>query len=286
MDAGRLFDENLALIERVIARVSNRAGLIGADREDFASDVCVALLSDDGRILRDWEQRASLATYLIVIVQRLLADARRQTSGKWKPSAEARRLGDAAVTLEHLLRRQGRSVDEALPAVQAIDPSITREEASAIADRLPQRAPRPRIVPLDPELDLPSARDLADGGAVATEARRLMERTSEIVRRRLEAMPIEDQMIVRLRFASGMTIADISRILRLPQRPLYRRIEAIVTQLRRVLRNAAIDPGAIEELIGSPHGEMDFEFWKNATAVPAQGEGTEGQPDAAEQSHD
>ena len=37
-------------------------------------------------------------------------------------------------------------------------------------------------------------------------------------------------MLIRFRFGSSMSIADISRILRLPQRPLYRRLEALLAR--------------------------------------------------------
>jgi hypothetical protein len=44
-----------------------------------------------------------------------------------------RRLGDAAVVLEGLLRRDGRSLEEALPLAQRIDPSLTRVAATTLA---------------------------------------------------------------------------------------------------------------------------------------------------------
>ena len=284
MDPRQLFDENLALIDRIAGRVCAKAGLKGADAEDFASDVRVALLDDDCAILREWEQRASLATYLIVIVQRLYADARRQLVGKWRPSAEARRSGEAAVTLERLVHRNGRTLDEALPTARAIDPSLTRDEARALMERLPERVPRPRLVELDPELDVASHIGLADARATESESRRLSERTAAVIRETLRAMPLEDRMIVRFRFGSGMTIADVARMLGAPQRPLYRRIESILEKLRRALRAAAIDPRAIEELIGSPVNAMDFGFWKTTDASPANVMNTKATPDTGEQS--
>jgi DNA-directed RNA polymerase specialized sigma24 family protein len=67
-------------------------------------------------------------------------------------------------------------------------------------------------------------------------------------------------MIVRLRFVSGMSVADISRMMRLPQRPLYRRIESALEQLRRALTKAGVDARTAAELIGSSSAEMDFGF--------------------------
>jgi hypothetical protein len=52
-----------------------------------------------------------------------------------------------------------------------------------------------------------------------------------------------------------MSIADISRMMRLPQRPLYRRIEKVLMTLRRALVDAGIDATAIPGLVSH---EMNF----------------------------
>ena len=64
-------------------------------------------------------------------------------------------------------------------------------------------------------------------------------------------------MILRFRFGSGMSIADISRVLRLPQRPLYRRLESLIERLRAALQGAGLDSRDVTALIGEAH-EMDF----------------------------
>jgi len=89
------------------------------------------------------------------------------------------------------------------------------------------------------------------------------------MRETLAAMTLEDRMIVRLRFVKGMKIADVARIMDLPQRPLYRRIEAILDRFRQAIRAAAIDPRDVEALIGTPENAMDFGLWKNMDAIPA-----------------
>ena len=267
MDARALFEANLSLIDRIAFRVAAKGGLAGADIEDFVADVRVELLEDDFAILRQWEERASLGTFLTIVAQRLLADWRRKTAGRWRPSAEARRLGDAAVLLERLVRRQGRSLEEALPALRAVDPALSVEAARELVDRLPDRAPPPRLVALETEMEVESRRDRADARAAEHEAQWLSRKTSRVVQDAIAALPLEDRMIVRMHYASGLTIASISRMLRLPQRPLYRRIEAILAHLRAALRQAGVDAGAVEELIGSPVSLMTF--WKNDDARPA-----------------
>jgi hypothetical protein len=149
MHPRELFETSLDLIERTVERVCRRAQLFGPDAEDFGSSVKIALMENDYAILRTWEQRSSLSTFLAVIVQRMLADETIRTVGRWHPSAEATRMGEAAVLAERLIRRHGRSLDEALPVIATLDPSMCRARLSEIVSRLPERMHRPRAVELD-----------------------------------------------------------------------------------------------------------------------------------------
>ncbi len=98
MNAAALFESSLALIERVTATVCRRGRLLGADAEDFASSVKIALVEDDYAILRKYGGRSSFEAYLAVVVQNLLTDQRTQTLGRWRPSREAERLGEADIS--------------------------------------------------------------------------------------------------------------------------------------------------------------------------------------------
>lgn len=256
MDAAELFESNLALINRVIAGVCGRAGVFGADAEDFASMVRIALMENDYAILRPFAGRSSLSTFLVVIVQRMLIDEHTKRSGRWHSSREAERLGETAIVLERIVRREGRSIDEALPIVQALDPTLTRERVVELEARLPQRAPRPRAV------DLASVEHAATADGQDSEGRaiaaQLSHRTTRIVRETLETLPLEDRMIIRFHFGESMTIADVSGLLRLPQRPLYRRLESLLQRFRKALAASGIDARDVAWLIGSATREMDF----------------------------
>lgn len=259
MDPRELFRENIALIDRVLDRVCRRARLFGADAEDFASSARLALLENDGAILRRFEGRSSLATFLSVVFEHLLADQRVRQYGKWTPSAEAARLGAAAVLLERLLHRDRRDIREATAVVQSAHPELTAREVAQLAARLPYRAQRPHRVDVDDmaALSVPSP-DRADSRAVAADVQRLSDRAAAVVRDELVAMPAEDRAILRFRFGREMSIADISRIMRLPQRPLYRRMEALLARLRTALGRAGIDAAAVEEIIGGATQPSDF----------------------------
>ena len=271
VEAEVLFRANLGLIDRVIDRVCHDGNLYGPDAEDFASMVKVALIEDDYAVLRAWQGRASLGGYLVVVARRLLFDERSRTLGRFEPSAEARRGGEAAILLEKLVRRDGRPIEQAIPMVQAVEPSLSRDDIESMLLRLPERAPRPRPAPID-DVDVESTRasDGAEAALAGWEVERLSGEASRIVRRALATLPQEDRTIVRMHFGSGTSVADISRILRLPQRPLYRRIEASLVHLRRALVAAGIDAPAVEGLIGSAVQSLDFGLQGRKTDIASQ----------------
>jgi DNA-directed RNA polymerase specialized sigma24 family protein len=126
------------------------------------------------------------------------------------------------------------------------------------------RAARPRPVDLEDAGEQLVASERADERAVAAETGALSERVGRVVREALEGMSVEDRMIIRFHFGSGMTIADISGLLRLPQRPLYRRVEALLRRLHAALEAAGIAAGDVRDLLGSATREIDFGLhdWK------------------------
>lgn len=259
MDAQELLRANLGLVERLVRFVCQRAQVIGADVEDFASTVKLALIENDYAILRGWEGRSSMPTYLTVIIQRLLADERIHEAGRWRPSAEAKRLGDAAILLERLLRRDQRTLAEAIPMVRALDDTLTATDVEAMAARLPQRTPRARLVEIKAAATAEAAAsDGADHLAIDRELRETSARASASVRQTIAALPAKERMLLRLRFVSGMSIAETARILQLPQRPLYRRLEQILEMLRETLAAIGIDAGSAAELIGTTVAALDF----------------------------
>jgi RNA polymerase sigma factor (sigma-70 family) len=254
MDPRELFEANLALIDRVAAGVCRRAHVYGADAEDFASSLRVALMENDYAILRSFGGRSSLSTFLIVIAQRLLSDERTKVIGRWHPSREAERMGEAGIALERIIRRDQRTIDEALPIVCAIDPALTRERLVEMESRLPARAPRPRAVGLE-IVDVPAAHD---DRALAIHADRMSDRASSVIRMTLAAMELEDRMIIKFHFGSSLTIADISGLLRLPQRPLYRRMDSLLKRLRAALVAEGIEGRDVADVIGSATREMNL----------------------------
>ena len=91
-------------------------------------------------VLRRFEGRSSLKTYLTVVVRRLLLDWQDHTYGKWRPTATALRLGPHAVHLERLMNRDTYSAVEAVQQqthrnqqiLSERDPQVRRKSLDAL----------------------------------------------------------------------------------------------------------------------------------------------------------
>ena len=259
MNPADIFAASTSLIDRIVAGVCRRTRLTGADAEDFASEVSLALLEDDYAVLQRFEGRSSLQSFLSVVIERLFYDRRTRNLGRWFPSAQAEHMGAAAVLIEKLLTRDRRPIEQVRPIVLAAHPELTHAEIDRVAARLPHRTSRPRPVAID---DVSSgsfvAVDSADTRVLEAEASAVAERAATIVRETLASFPLEDRMIIRMHFGTSMSIAQISRVTRLPQRPLYRRIEGLTGRFRKALTDAALDPQSVSGLIGATAVEMNF----------------------------
>ena len=88
------------------------------------------------------------------------------------------------------------------------------------------------------------------------------------------ALPQEDRALLQFRFAESMKISDISRMMRLPQRPLYRRIEALLDRFRASLAAAGVDGSAALGLLQKTSvDELDFGFEERSSVRQSNEEG-------------
>ena len=271
MNLEQLFLEQLPVIERVIGWVCARRCLRGADAEDFGSVVKSRLVENDYQVLAKFEGRSSLKTYLAAVVNRMYLDFQVQRFGKWRSSAEARRLGPTALRLEFLLYRDNLSPDEACGVLET-DPRVSesRDDLRALCQRIP---PRSRRGPPTEGAE-PVATDRPSADLERAERQALAERTFSAIRRSLARLPARDRLFLRLHLNEGLTVAEAARSLGLEQKPLYRRKEEILKGLRVDLEGEGIGPGDARDLLSAldwdaaltidcPAGE-----WPRGNAVP------------------
>ena len=97
----------LPVIDDVAAQVCRRHRLNAGEADDFKSEVRLHFIERNYEVLRKFEGRCTLSTYVNVVVQRVFLDYRNRMWGRWRPSTEARRLGPTAMLIERLVTRDG-----------------------------------------------------------------------------------------------------------------------------------------------------------------------------------
>ncbi len=260
---------NLSLLERLGRAACRGSKMTAEDVEDFLSDVKVKLVERDYAALRSFEGRCSMATWLALLVQRQLLDYRARVSGRFRPSAEAKRLGADALRLEVLVVRDRKPVEVAVEILQRGGSSMTRDDAERILAKLPTRFARPVAVSLESVEADPAApqRDPAIAREQATTSRTI----SSTIRAVIIGLAAQDQAILQMLFAAGMSVADISRSLGIGQQVLYRRVRTLCAQFRGELLAAGIDAARVREIIDSGDADFDvgLEMPHNAAPDPA-----------------
>jgi RNA polymerase sigma factor for flagellar operon FliA len=238
----QLFLEHLPSI-KLAARSACRDRHLGPeDTEDFISIVTIKLIENDYEVIRKFTGKGgcTLKTYLVVVVNHAIQDYLNHLWGKWRPSAEAKRLGPLAILIERLLR-DGYTFDEVCELLRTnyhVDKS--RQELEELRNRLPPRPPRPMNGGEEPP-EVPDPREGPDGPILEKERQARREKALEALRRAQETLSPEDRLILKMR-SSPSSVAIIARSLGLEQKPLYRRIDRLLKTLREILEGEGVDP--------------------------------------------
>lgn len=250
---------HLASIERIAAFVARRGHLNADESVEFVQVVRVRLFEDDYAIIRKFEGRSSFTTYLTTVILRLLRQCRDEQWGKWRPSAEAKRLGDTAITLERLLTRDGFTLSEAVSVLTTrAGAGVTVAELEALYNRLPVRNPRPVLVSDDGLPDAVAAAEDADHRLESGDRERTARLTAQTVDDVLGKLDTEDRVILQMRFWHGRKVPDIARMLHLDQKKIYKRLDKLFATLRRALEAAGVGRADVDKLLG--RGDQDIRF--------------------------
>lgn len=261
LNSETVFLQHLKTIERIAAFVARRSHLTADETTEFVQDVRVRLLENDYGIIRKFEGRSSFSTYLTTVIMRLFQQWRVEQWGKWRPSAQARALGEKAITLERLLSRDGFTFSEAVAVLtQGHPPCYSVAEIKTIYIRLPLRKPRPvflsdeNILAELPSEDSPEERMRAGEREIAARS------AATGLDRAIRDLSPEDRLILQLRFWHGKTVPEIARNMGLEQKKVYKRLERLFQALRRALEDAGIDRADIGELLMNRPTDVGFVF--------------------------
>ena len=213
MGAHDSYLQNRALIERGLTLVCRRHRLSSVDADDFCSAFRLRLMEDDYAVIRAYQGRSSLQTYLVTVIAHFFQDWRNAQWGKWRPSTEARRLGALAVHLETLTVRDRLTLDEAYEVLKSKHGATeSRLDVERLASRLPPRTARHFVGQdaLDRIVDAAARPERSVQDREASDVARAAETALSTA---LQSLRAEDRLILKLRFADGVRVSDIARVL-------------------------------------------------------------------------
>jgi RNA polymerase sigma factor (sigma-70 family) len=223
----QLLTANYPVVQSVVRAVARRQHVTWSDAEELASRVALRLVDNRYALLRKFEGRSSFRTYRTTIVDRMYRDTWVARRGRWRPSAQARRLGATAIRLERLTVRDEVPFDEACETLRTNFRAIESiEELERMRATFPRRT-RKRVTSLETLLVEP--------------AQPRAEETDERLARRhavaaaLRTLSEEDRHILELRFERGWALNRIAVEIRVTPRAMYRRFEGILRLLRRTV---------------------------------------------------
>lgn len=232
-----LYSEHADTIESVLAYTRRAHRLSADDGDEFSSWARLRLLEEDCAILRKFQGLSSFRTFLVTVIQRLFLDWRIREWGKWRPSAEARRLGPVAVELERLVLRDEIDFGQAAELLVSKGTVSTANECDEVWAKL-RRRPARRRTGSDVLTDVSSA-PAVDPVAEQDRQQRLLE-VRAALRKAMAALPPADLLIVKLRYEDQFTVARIAKVVDVEQKLLYRRFEQLWKQLRHSMAASGI----------------------------------------------
>jgi RNA polymerase sigma factor for flagellar operon FliA len=249
VDYEKLFVSLLPTIDKIVTYVCRRNHLREAEAEDFASEVKLHLIEGDYNALRRFGGRSTIDTFLTIVVHRLFLDYCNRVWGRWRPSAEAARLGPTGILLERLITRDGLSFDEAQELMRAnYGIAESREALDTLWARLARRSSRPRFVSEKLAADVPSNAPRPDATILRAERDSNDQFVSEALERALQELTAEERLLLRMRYDDGIMVSQIARALHLDQKPLYRRFEQLCEQLKQRLERDGVSAEDIRKL--------------------------------------
>jgi RNA polymerase sigma factor (sigma-70 family) len=250
LDYRKLLVQHLDQIERIVRLVARRRRLSAFDADEFAGVVRFKLVADDFAILRKFQGRSALTTYLTVVIDRLCLDFCVAKWGKWRPSASARRLGAVATLLEQLIVREGITFDEAVGTLQTNHGvTETREQLHDILLQLPTRTSRhPAYEPFDAV----DPNGVTNPGAHHPDDYLIVERVQAALATALTELTDDDRQIVTLHYDVGLPLVQVARALDLEARRLSRRLDDIIERLRAAMLRQGVDADDIARVITHP----------------------------------
>ncbi|PLY01867.1 MAG: hypothetical protein C0622_06560 [Desulfuromonas sp.] len=234
----------LPTVKSVVQSYGLRKTMAPQDVEDLEGDVYEKLISDDYRILRLFDGRSSIKTYLTTVVTRLAIDSYRKQQGRWRPSAKALKLGADAVAIEELQTLRKVSGHEIWQIMSnRPDFTLTEQETAALCQQLPIREVVPRRVPNRTDDDH-AGFDLKEVADERTDPENLLTkqevseactRAQKILTEFYKTLSRRERLLLRMSYEDDLRLSEMVRQLGMTRYKIEKLLEDIHVRLQRLL---------------------------------------------------
>ncbi|HSG39361.1 MAG TPA: sigma-70 family RNA polymerase sigma factor [Thermoanaerobaculia bacterium] len=252
----QLFLGHLKHIEEIIAHACRKSRFRPQESEDFSQEVMLKLIDDKYAVFRKYQGRSTVKTYLDVVINRFLLDYQNKIWQKYRPSAEAERLGRVAMRLEMLLVRDGQTFDEACRHLREKEGvEMSDVELAQLRAKLPVRSLR-RFLSEEQLRDMASRDPDPLERLLARERAELGRRSTKALYRALAEIPKEEKLLVLLR--TELSVADIARKRRVDAKPLYRELQKVYAKLCNLMERQGVRRKDVEEILDWLQPDLEF----------------------------
>ena len=114
---------------------------------------------------------------------------------------------------------------------------------------------------------VPTADAELDNRILSRERQAATRRVLSALSGAVQTLGDQDRLILRLKFQEGLGVADIARALHLEQKPLYRRVDALLLQLRAALEAAGIDRLEAVEIVNREDADISLVLLADAPSA-------------------
>lgn len=243
------FLRHLPLIEEIIEFCCRRAHLKPEEAEDFGGRVKIRFIEDGYAVVRQFEGRSTPKTYFTIVIRRLLLDYQDSLWGKWRPCADASKLGPVALKLDQYINRDGYSFGEACQILRTNEKvEMSEAQLGELWAKIRPRLKRDKVGEDRLESE-PSSEPGPYERLAQKEKAGVRRRVYGTLGRALDTLSSEDKLLVTMR--AEYSVADIARIWKTEQKPLYRRLEKIYKHLRKELERNGVRRSDIADILDS-----------------------------------
>jgi RNA polymerase sigma factor for flagellar operon FliA len=159
-------------------------------------------------------------------------------------------VGPLAIEMERLIIRDQLAYGEAVETLVARGMAASRDACEAAWARLPQRPAR-RTTDESVLVNVPAPGSASDA-AMADERQTRANVASTVMVQALALLPSQDQLILRLRFHDGFTVARIAVLIQEDQKALYRRFTRLLGIVRSFMTARGVSADDAADLLAHP----------------------------------